>query len=306
MKNEKLSLIQNTNPETSHGNVSGNTENYSVECSMKEVFDKNHKVLFDASSDGILLITLKPGNLVYCNQTICKMLGYSLEELFQLSITGIFTKDFLIKSKDILDSIKPNESRILLNIQCVRKNGSVLFVDLKVLGIELDGMIYHLLSFSDITAKILYEDALKESEERWKFAIDGSDLGLWDWYTGNNKVFFSKKYKEMLGYKDDEIGETLDEWTKRIHPDDIERCFKDLDDHFHKRTEYYSNEHRILCKNGEYKWIHDRGKVIHWSDDGRPLRIIGTHSDISDRKDAEKKNQVITSRKRYFTERNSS
>jgi len=128
------------------------------------------------------------------------------------------------------------------------------------------------------------EQALRESEARWNFALEGSGDGVWDWNPETNEVFFSTQWKKMLGYADHEIGNTLSEWEKRVHPDDLRRCYDSLEMHFRGETDVYINEHRVMCKDGSYKWILDRGKVVTWKADGKPLRVIGTHSDISERK----------------------
>ncbi len=125
---------------------------------------------------------------------------------------------------------------------------------------------------------------LRESEARWQFALEGAGDGVWDWNALTNEVFFSRRWKEMLGYSEEEIGSTLDEWDKRVHPDDREKCLADLDAHFQGKTPVYKNEHRMLCKDGSYRWILDRGRVIEWQPDGKPLRIVGTHSDVTERR----------------------
>jgi len=131
------------------------------------------------------------------------------------------------------------------------------------------------------------EEMLWESELRWQFALEGAGDGVWDWDAQNNEVFFSRQWKKMLGYEEHEVGNTLEEWDRRIHPEDRDRCYEDLERHFRGETPVYQNEHRIICKDGSYKWIMDRGKVIQWTKEGRPLRVIGTHSDITHRKQAE-------------------
>ena len=131
------------------------------------------------------------------------------------------------------------------------------------------------------------EEALRESEERWQFALEGSRDGVWDWNALSNKAFFSIRWKEMLGYKEDEISNHLDEWNKRVHPDDKEKCYAELNKLLKGELPYYENEHRMLCKDGSYKWILDRGKVISWTKANEPHRVIGTHTDITDRKHAE-------------------
>ena len=142
--------------------------------------------------------------------------------------------------------------------------------------------------FFDITSQEAADLKLKESETRWQFALEGAGDGIWDWNAKTNEVFFSKQWKVMLGYDESEIGNSLDEWEKRVHPDDKEKCLQDLEKHFSEKSEFYQNEHRMLCKDGSYKWILDRGKVIDWDNEGKPLRVIGTHSDISNRKNIEK------------------
>jgi|GEM_PF-147288 len=131
------------------------------------------------------------------------------------------------------------------------------------------------------------EDALREAEARWGFALEGSGDGVWDLNVATNQVFFSDQWKAMLGYGPQEIGAGREEWEKRIHPEDRTGCYAELERHFRGETPVYLNEHRVLHKDGSYRWILDRGKVIAWTPEGQPQRIIGTHSDITERKRAE-------------------
>lgn len=130
---------------------------------------------------------------------------------------------------------------------------------------------------------------LKDSEIRWKFAIEGNNNGLWDWNLETDEVYFSKQWKAMLGYANDEIENTLEEWDKRVHPDDKQAAYEDIEKHLKGETEIYENEHRLKCKDGTYKWIYDRGKIISYSPTGKPLRFIGTHTDITDKKKQQQK-----------------
>jgi len=125
---------------------------------------------------------------------------------------------------------------------------------------------------------------LKESEERWHFALEGNRDGVWDWNIKTDKIFFSARWKGMLGYKNKEIANDFNEWKIRVHPDDLEQALADVEKHFNKQTEFYENEHRLKCKDGLYIWIHARGKVVSWGADNKPLRVIGTHTDISESK----------------------
>ncbi|MCY2995080.1 MAG: PAS domain-containing protein, partial [Planctomycetota bacterium] len=129
--------------------------------------------------------------------------------------------------------------------------------------------------------------AVRESEFRWHFAIEGSGDGLWDWSVPESTVFFSPRWKAMLGFADDEIGDRLEEWSKRIHPDDLARVMAEVQAHLAGTTPHYASEHRVSCKDGSWKWILARGVVVSRDAAGKPLRVIGTHKDITERKQAE-------------------
>lgn len=129
--------------------------------------------------------------------------------------------------------------------------------------------------------------ALSESEARWQFALAGSGDGVWDWNIETGDVFYSEAWKSMLGYESDEIGNGLNEWTSRVHSEDLAGCRDALDRHFRGETQYYKHIHRMRCKAGHYKWILDRGKVVAWAAPGQPARVIGTHSDITHVKQTE-------------------
>jgi PAS domain S-box-containing protein len=126
--------------------------------------------------------------------------------------------------------------------------------------------------------------ALNVSEQRWQFALDGSQDGVWDRNLKTNEVFYSGQWKAMLGYTGSEISNTNDEWEKRIHPDDKENVRHVLNKHLKGESKHYITEHRLLCKDGEYKWVLGRGKIMEWDENQNPARLIGTQKDISESK----------------------
>ncbi|MCU0494863.1 MAG: response regulator [Chloroflexaceae bacterium] len=131
------------------------------------------------------------------------------------------------------------------------------------------------------------EEALRESEERWLFALEGSGDGVWDWNMQTNQVFFSPRWKEMLGYSNEELGNSLTEWTNRIHPEDWPQTNAAIRQHVLGESPVYLTEHRLRAKDGSYRWIQERGKLMTRTGDGQPLRFVGTATDISERKRAE-------------------
>ena len=131
-------------------------------------------------------------------------------------------------------------------------------------------------------------DELKNSKLKWQFAVEENGDGLWEWNIKTNQFYFSKQWKNMLGYEDYEITNNLFEWENRVHKDDFDRVNKDIDNYINSTRKNYVNEHRMLCKDGTYKWILDRGIIITRDEDNNPLMMIGTYSDISKRKETEK------------------
>jgi PAS domain S-box-containing protein len=139
----------------------------------------------------------------------------------------------------------------------------------------------------DITKKRAVENALNESEERLRYALEGSNHAIWDWDIKTGHVFFSPSWKRLLGYEEHEIEDHIHEWEKRIHPDDKQQLQEDLDNHFGSSLAHYENEYRLQTKNKTYKWILGRGKIVERAPDGTPLRMIGTHTDITGKLESE-------------------
>jgi len=147
------------------------------------------------------------------------------------------------------------------------------------------------------SSAILFQDAIKEKGKHWsKLHLDeayrlnalvGATEGFLDWNVASKQVLFSKKLKEMLGYEESEIGNALEEWTRRIHPDDLDMTLLAIDRHINGINKFYKKEHRIRCKIGNYKWIQNKGKVVERDKNGKALRFIVTVKDISHRKKAE-------------------
>ena len=132
-----------------------------------------------------------------------------------------------------------------------------------------------------------YDDCVVD-ELRNQFAIEASGIGVWDWNLITNEVFYSAeslKILEINGNESSNFG-TPENWDELVHPEDRELYFKNIQLHFEGKTEHYETCHRVLC-NGKYKWILDKGKVVERDENGNPVRIIGTHTDISDQKEKE-------------------
>ncbi len=227
------------------------------------------------------------GTLIFVNEAYCRYFGQSRSQLIGNRYQSlIFYEDLEkiaqhLKSLNLENPVETIEYRVVvagevcwmqwINRAIFDEQGN--FVEFQSVG-------------RDITERKQIDEVLRESEERWQLALRGNNDGIWDWNVKTNDAFFSGRWKEMLGYQDYEICNHLDEWAKRVHPDDLGCVTQLIQDHFSKKTPFYISEHRILCKDGTYKWILARGQAL-WDEDGKPVRIVGCHTDITERKLAE-------------------
>jgi diguanylate cyclase (GGDEF)-like protein/PAS domain S-box-containing protein len=140
----------------------------------------------------------------------------------------------------------------------------------------------------EITTRKQVEEALRESEERYALAVQGANDGIWDWNLNNNQLYFSSRWKSMLGYSDEEISNSPKEWFTRVHPEDIERLRLDISAHIKGVTQNFENEHRILHRDGSFRWMLSRGIAVR-DDENIAYRLAGSLTDITDRKFSEEK-----------------
>lgn len=140
---------------------------------------------------------------------------------------------------------------------------------------------------ADMTARRNAERLERENEQRWALALEASGDGVWDWHIADNMEFLTPRLKAMFGYAEDELSNTPDALDSRTHPDDVEAMRRAREEHFAGRTPAYVSEHRVRCKDGTWKWVLSRGAVVSRDAAGRPLRMVGTHTDISERKQTE-------------------
>lgn len=128
---------------------------------------------------------------------------------------------------------------------------------------------------------------LYESERRWKFALEGAGHGVWDWNIKADTVIFDNHWKEMLGYSASDEIKSFDDFRQMVHPEDVNQLLENLNDYLTKKTDTYRVELRVQCKDNSWKWILTRGLIVDWDESGAPIQMIGTHTDISKRKQSE-------------------
>ena len=152
------------------------------------------------------------------------------------------------------------------------------------------------LQVNTMTDRLQESDAsLRNSERRLQLVLDGSQLGYWDWDIQSGEVSRDTRSAEMLGYTLEEVNNTVKQWTDLHHPDDKSLVWKSINDHLDGRTPAHEIEYRMRTKEGSYKWILDQAQVVSWDPQGQPLRMCGTHKDITERKLAEQERDKLQS-----------
>jgi len=137
---------------------------------------------------------------------------------------------------------------------------------------------------------------LRALTERHELALEGAELGVWDWNVQTDEVTFDERWAEMLDYSLDELEPSVDTWDELIHPEDRERTYEALNAHLDGETEIYECDHRLKTATGDYRWIRDIGKVFERDENGDPVRAVGIHQDVTDHKER-KRELEDTSRK---------
>jgi diguanylate cyclase (GGDEF)-like protein/PAS domain S-box-containing protein len=246
--------------------------------------------VFDQAGVGVSIANAANGSFIKTNQKYCDIVGYSLSELETIDLNLLtHPDDRELQGKWTQALFSGEVSEYNIQKRYIRKDQSIAWVDITCTALWKAGETptAHIAIVQDITDKKLAEIALKNSEERWSFALEGSNQGVWDLNLETNQIFLSPRCKEMLGYSENEISSNMDEWAKLIHPDDLPCLVSSRLSAVEGETISFENEHRKLTADGKWKWIQVKGMVVNRSEQGAPVRVIGTYTDISERKQIE-------------------
>jgi PAS domain S-box-containing protein len=234
------------------------------------------------------------GNREYLSPTFKQMFGYEDWELPNTPETWqrlIFPEDLPQVLERFDQHIKSRGQIPYYNeVRYRHKNGSTVWVICsgRVIEWDRDGNPLRMIGCHiDITERKQAEMTLQINEERLQLALEGSGDGLWDWNIRTGEVYLSPRWLEMLGYGKDELPYHVNTWERLIHPEDQPWVMDVLKTHLKDSSAPYAFDYRLLTKSGEWKWFANYGKVVARDENGTPLRMVGTHKDISDRKQAE-------------------
>nr|WP_103667650.1 PAS domain S-box protein [Pseudanabaena sp. BC1403] len=257
-----------------------------TEIALQSSEDRFRRV-FDSSVVGMLFADFQ-GNIIDANDRFLEMVGYTREDFQTGAIDwlAMTPPEYIEQDYASMEYLLKHRQIAPWEKEYYRKDGSRVSI---LIGAALlqDKNNETICVILDISDRKNAEAVLRESDQRWQFALESVGDGIWDWNTQTNEVFFSQQWKALMGYADDEIENKFESWENLAHPDDIAQSYADINKCLNRETLFYENEHRLRCKDGSYKWILARGKVFEWDVNGRALRMMGTHTDLSDRKQAE-------------------
>jgi two-component system cell cycle sensor histidine kinase/response regulator CckA len=258
----------------------------------KQLRDSEEDLRITINSIGDAVIaTDKAGKIVRMNPVAEALTGWTIDQTQGRQLKEIFN---IVNAKTKQAAKNP--------VAKVLKTGKIVGLANHTLLIAKDGAEYQIadsaspiytadgniagvvLVFRDVTEDYRIQQNLRQSEERLSLALMGANDGVWDWDIVTNKVHFDKTYYTMAGYEPYEFPETFEEWEKRVHPDDIDSVKTTIGQCLAGQKTGFSAEFRFLRKSAEYMWIHAKGKITTYDNDGNPIRFIGTHSDITKRK----------------------
>jgi len=249
---------------------------------LLEASEQRYKALVEFSPDSIFWIQQK--RLVFANRKGYELLGIDpTEDLSKYSLEE-FLPEKMVKILHI-----PANNEILLNQKHTylrAHTGKTVPVEITVVPMSLQEESF-LMLVRDISEKERMTHALAESEQRFILAMEAVNDGVFEWDVLNDKVYFSDRNYTMLGYQPGEFEPNHLLWDQMIHPEDRTKNYAQLRKHLKGETEHYEIEYRIRNKQGNYQWILERGKIIDRDPNGRPLKIVGIHSDIASRKQME-------------------
>ena len=242
--------------------------------------------LFEHMADAVYLLDPETSNVVWGNRASWESLGIAREDVIQHSVLSL--------QMDVTGAPQWSEiAAVIRQSECFtfvgrhrHARGHEVPVEVNTTRFFDGGREYFLSVARDITRRLALEADLKTRENQLWFALNEASDGLWDWDVVTGQVFFSPQLKRMLGYGPDEMDPRLDTWSHNIHPDDAERVWGLMQEHLAGKRSRYDAEYRLRNRNGNFLWVHDRGKICERGAAGQATRLVGMVQDITERRNA--------------------
>ncbi|TQD26190.1 PAS domain S-box protein [Methanolobus vulcani] len=258
------------------------------------------KDLIDRSNDFIFIIDLEKNRIIDANETACKELGYTIEELTVMEENDLclLFEDTFWKN-DLRDIV--GERYLQPGQTLTKKNGTKIPAEMNITFVTHDHHNYALAVVRDIASRLDMESRLAKTKQVMELAMEGADLGMWDWNLRTDEVMYNERWAEMIGYDVNNIEKSILSWKKLIHPDDMEIVDNSINEHINRETPFFEAEFRMKNSKGRWQWILARGKITEF-DNKQPFRFTGTTMDLDERKKVEEELRHSNELKDLFTD----
>ncbi|WP_121627921.1 PAS domain S-box protein [Poseidonibacter antarcticus] len=241
--------------------------------------------LYENSPDMYISVSSEDSKILLCNETFLRKTGFTRDEIIGKSVFDLYDENAINDARKAFEQFITTGNVLDIPLILKKKDGSKINVDLNVSAVrDSNGKIlYSISSYRDMTELKIAQEEIKLLNERMKRALFGNNDGIWDLNMLDNSVYFSPKWKEMIGYEDHELPNLYEIWENRVHPNDIANAKECIQDHIDAKTEYFEAIYRFKHKNNSWIWIQSRGKATY-DQDGSPIKMTGTHHDITKQK----------------------
>jgi PAS domain S-box-containing protein len=263
--------------------------------------EKRYRFLSENMGDVVWTMDLDL-NTTYISPSTTKVFGFNPEERLQQKIDQIMPPQSLAYIMQRFQEEMAKEQhgkveqdrQIIVEAEFYHKNGGIVWMENLVKAIrDKDGKPIGIYGSSrDITERKRAEEALRESEERLDLAMAVKNEGIWDVNLTSNETYYDDRYYTMAGYQPGDFPQDSAAWEERVHEEDLPIVQKAIENHLNGKSANIDIEYRLKKKDGQWMWVNDKGKVYERDESGKPVRIVGTHTDITDRKLAEEALQV--------------
>ena len=250
-----------------------------------EIAKEKYTELYDFAPSGYLSLS-KEGKITELNFAAAKMLGKERLRLKNSSLGFFISAETKPSYNRFIEKVFSSETKQTCELTLAVSGHPPMHVILS--GICNENGQYCKLTATDITERKRAEEATLKSRQRLEFALQGGQLGVWDWNIQTGAVVYSDLWAKLLEYSPEEVEPTVDFFKHHIHPDDKADVLDSLMGHIEGRLTMYKSEHRFRTKSGKWLWVQDHGKITEYDNDSRPVRAVGIIKDITERKQAEK------------------
>ena len=259
------------------------------------VSEELYRSVAAAISDGLVVVSLD-GRTAAVNPAGCRMLGVAADALigrgppFPFTLLGTDLQPLPAGELPVRQVLLGGAAIVERTLALRRADGTVRWLSVSVHPLRLhpqQAVYAAVATFRDITETLQAQQELAISEERWKFALEGADAGVWDWDLETNELFLSPRWKEVMGYGEHDVADTAAEWLAQIHPDDRAHVLQTFEGYLRGELPQFNTVGRMRHRDGSWRSVLNRGRIVARSADGQPRRLVGTLTDITQQLQAE-------------------